>query len=976
MSAWDGFSVDDVGVETSGDRPPASDAPEALAGAPLWRESNFYGRYRWCLDASPKVQDLKERLLQEVARLAEGPGGWERGEVMTNVFLLACALADTTDDYLAGTCYDFSRAAAVVPGIRPIASAVQGLAETRRRLRARRLAWLYRWRDLWDAAVAAFLQQSLVGRRSDPVALSRALGRLSELTARDLPPALLSRRVRIPSAFRTQDLTHHDILELTDRFASAFPDRERALMVVGLRTAGSYFAPLVRASLASHGFRNVEAVTLRPKEGFTPWERSVLSRGAARHALALVVDEPADTGDTLARVVDVLRNASVPPGCIVALLPIHPTRRDWRSGYESLPVADVHVRTLAPEDSFKHGRLENEAVELHLQSYFRARGYSQAAVAPGSAAERFNRHLQDLSEEKFHSRLKRVYEVRLQRSDGRAESRYVLAKSVGWGWLGYHAFLAAEALSDFVPPLLGLRDGILYTEWLPQADPPALPRDREQLAIRAASYVAARVRSLRLPADPAPELDSHRQRGAEMLAGALSGAYGWKPVAALRRTGICRELTRRACPVPTLIDGKMRLQEWIRRSASFVKTDFEHHGMGKTELNVTDPAYDLAEAILHLGLSLSQEEELLRRYRDASGDGEVGERLFPHKLLAGTAAINAAFGNLRDPRLRSRHHEFNQQYIDASEFLTTQTVRFCGQLCRRPRSPAEGSPLVVLDIDGVLDKQVFGFPSTTAAGIEALSLLHAHGLAVALNSARTLNDLQEYSRAYGCSGGVAEYGSVVWDAATGRTQVLVPAESRGQMDRLARALRRIPGVFLNERYQHSLRGYSYDRNRTVPLPSGLVQGLIADHDLNRLRVHQTYVDTTVLAAEVDKGKGLLALLALAGMEGAETVAIGDSEPDLPMFRVASRSFAPRHISARTVALRLGCRITGRSYQPGLLSAVRAIVHPQGGRCERCEGCRPTADGLFWRLLNAADRTRLGSLLRALADPLALQAFLR
>ena len=43
------------------------------------------------------------------------------------------------------------------------------------------------------------------------------------------------------------------------------------------------------------------------------------------------------------------------------------------------------------------------------------------------------------SDEKFHTRLKRVYEVELTTDVGGSETRYVLAKSVGWGWLGYHA---------------------------------------------------------------------------------------------------------------------------------------------------------------------------------------------------------------------------------------------------------------------------------------------------------------------------------------------------------------------------------------------------------------------------------------------------------------------------------------------------------------------------------------------------------
>jgi hypothetical protein len=474
-----------------------------------------------------------------------------------------------------------------------------------------------------------------------------------------------------------------------------------------------------------------------------------------------------------------------------------------------------------------------------------------------------------------------------------------------------------------------------------------------------------------------PELDRHHLKGMVLLAGELSRAFGSKHAAVLKRVRLCRELARRACPVPTLIDAKMRLLEWVQGPASLLKTDFEHHGMGKTALNVTDPAYDLAEASMHLGLSPAEEQVLIQRYRQDSGDRDVEERLFPYKLLAGIYALKSAMSNLRDPRLRPRHQEFNQDYIEAAHFLTVHTARFCGPLSGRPDAPAWRSPLVVLEIDGVLDKLIFGYPSTTAAGMEALRVLHAHGVGVALNSARTLDEIREYSRTYGCAGGVAEGGSVAWDAVSDRTRVLVTEESADQLQRLARALRRIPGVFLNDRYRHSLRAYGYEGGRTVPLPKALLEGTIADLGLDRLRLHQTWLDSTVRAREVDKGKGLLAMLALAGVENDETIAIGDSEADLAMFRVASRSYAPRHISARSTARMLGCRIAGRAYQPGLLSAVRSIVHPRGERCPRCEeGGRPAADGLFWDLLKEADRRPLYSLLLALADPMSLQAFQR
>jgi hypothetical protein len=280
----------------------------------------------------------------------------------------------------------------------------------------------------------------------------------------------------------------------------------------------------------------------------------------------------------------------------------------------------------------------------------------------------------------------------------------VLAKSVGWGWLGYHAFWSGDALREFVPPLLGLREGILLSEWLPDATPQPLERDRRQLLDRLASYVAARVRRLGLGRDPVDGLSPRLQKGAQTLAAALSRAYGPKPAAVLVRGRLRRELARPACPVPTLIDGKMRVVEWVRSGGLPLKTDFEQHGMGKTELNLIDPAYDLAEAILHFRISPDEETRLLRRYQEESGDRTVTDRLFRNKLLAGTAAADAALDNLRDPRLHDRREELNEGYLAACEFLTIEAARVSGALCRPSEPPAWRAPVAVIDVDGVLDK--------------------------------------------------------------------------------------------------------------------------------------------------------------------------------------------------------------------------------------------------------------------------------
>jgi hypothetical protein len=143
-----------------------------------------------------------------------------------------------------------------------------------------------------------------------------------------------------------------------------------------------------------------------------------------------------------------------------------------------------------------------------------------------------------------------------------------------------------------------------------------------------------------------------------------------------------------------------------------------------------------------------------------------------------------------------------------------------------------------------------------------------------------------------------------------------------------------------------------------------VQDLLGNLGVDRLRAHHTGLDTAIVAKETDKGAGLLQLLKLVGMPAIETMAIGDSEPDLAMFRVAHSSFAPGHISCRREARLLRCWIASRAYQPGLLQIARQISHPDGGACDHCrsvESAWPKDKNLFLSLLVAADETPLRSL---------------
>jgi hydroxymethylpyrimidine pyrophosphatase-like HAD family hydrolase len=663
------------------------------------------------------------------------------------------------------------------------------------------------------------------------------------------------------------------------------------------------------------------------------------------------------------------------------MFPVRPASRDWRAQVEATGFLDEIVLCLEPEEWHKHRLLASEVVKDRVREYFLQRSYSNAIVA-GPTEEALNARLLDRSGDNPRDRLKRIFSVRLETREGQIETRYVLAKSVGWGLFGYSAFLAGCRLAGFVPPLLGLRDGILYTEWLPQIEPAgSRTLERSQWIVRAAEYVAARVNSLSLASDPTPSLGLDSQHeGYRVLGNALCKAYGSRAAAKLMSGRIRRQLSCLTSPFPTLIDGKMSASEWIAGPCGPLKTDFEHHGFGKDEVNVSDPVYDLADLILQLGLSPGEESELIRRYVDRTGDTGAKDRLFFGKLLAGIWSLESSLDSLlKQPRSDQRAAELNAQYIRAWDFLTRECARFCGDLCDRPQSARWRSPLVVLDVDGVLDRRIFGFPTTTAAGIRALRCFHAHDLSVAINTARSAREVKEYCGAYGLAGGVAEYGSYVFDAVTNTGETLASAVALEQLEELRRALGQLPGVFMNDGYEYSIRAYTFERNGMVPLPGLMVPNLISRLNLDRLRCHQTTIDTTIVARDVDKGRGLSALLAWVGRPDLETIAIGDSEPDLAMFRVANRSFAPGKIGRPDLIEAVGGRIGRDPAQRGLLGIARSLVHPDGNECPSCppgklERCG--RDELFLALLETADEKPLVSLLRAALHPKALQVFVQ
>lgn len=926
-------------------------------------EARFYEAYAWCLDPILRLRDQLRHFSAELRGQTVWPRSWEEEERIINLYLLACGIACTVDDYLARLPRDLSLVAERFPRLRVGVSVARWLINLPHMIAT--LAGdrgVRRWRRTWSALVDDICALLIARtREADAAGRSAAIRSWEHLHASPaLPPRVLDRRLRLPEAFRRQDLTHHDVLTLVSRFAAAAPEWARdPLLVVGVRTAGAYFAPLAVAFLAARGWSRVGWLTVRPKNGVSPAERRTLRELARHGGRVLIVDDHPNTGRTLALTVGALRHLGVPPDHIAVLVPGHPALGPFPPSGRDAWAAGVRLITLVPAETHKTRLLEPRAMQELLREYFRPRGWRDIALHRSAELDARNAQLADHGRDSFQVRLKRAYEVRLRSATGGREiTQRVVAKSVGWGWLGYHAYLIGTRLSGTVPPVVGLRNGILLTEWME-----AMPVARAAPAPRVlGAYVARRAQRLRLAEDPHLEPSDSAWTGWDQMARLLRGFYGpyvGRAKAHALRTG----LGRYATPLPTAIDGRMRPEDWLATRDGWCKVDFEHHSFGTPDLDVVDPAYDLAAATFEFGLDEAAEHEMLAHYARASGDAAIADRLIWYKLLYGAVVLQQASGEAARAPNPPVRRTWNTRLVGARTFLTVHLHRQCAALIPN-RDPARWSPrLFFLDLDGVFDSQRLPFPHTTAHGLEAVRLLRDAGFGIVLNSGRSVAHIRQYCQAYGFPGGIAEYGSVFVDAVRGRELPLIDADAAVQLRACRTAASTLPGVSTDPEYEHIVRAYRHAAHGSVPLEPRELQALLGDPQFDRLAWTGTSADSYIVQRGVDKGTGMAAALQYLGRAEEPVVAIGDGTHDVPALQRAAHAYAPANCTADVRALaRAGhCRVMRKPAQRGLLAAVRDLL---GAAAHHAEPTVAATATLLWRLLAAPDRSWVEQVLAA------------
>jgi hypothetical protein len=534
--------------------------------------------------------------------------------------------------------------------------------------------------------------------------------------------------------------------------------------------------------------------------------------------------------------------------------------------------------------------------------------------------------------------------VRFEVELAAGETRHVLARGTGLGYLGRHALAVAERLEDFVPAVHGLRDGVLYREWLPDEERLDAERAPPAAARRLGSYVVARRAALAVPDDRAQRVSGSAW---EVAAGVLGESFARLRLAV---RPFVRRAARRllAAPTPAVVDGDMAIANWFGPPAELRKARFAERAFAAagTTAYSFDPAFDLAGALADREAAVGVSDpgfaaELLNAY---------GEPIEPERWLL----LQLVHHVLAQRRGGSLERRLGVERAVARAAQAYVAARFLADV----EPPGDG-PLCAIDVDGVAETRWLGAPAMGPDGALALRALAGHGFRAVLVTGRALPEVRERCAAYRLAGGVGAYGAALYDHRSGDEHALLTADDGARLEAARAALARRPGVVVDPLYLHSVRAYRErpDGERGPVSEEDAAAALaVSGGDLHALPGDRQ----TDFVTRLDKGDGLRALA--ERLNAPVALAVGDSAADLPMLGLAERACTPADPDP---GLRGHARVMRRPYQAGLRDAVASLV---GHSPRSCPVCRPPAlpreAAVLLAALRAKDAGRWGRLAQA------------
>ncbi|HEY4025107.1 MAG TPA: hypothetical protein VGO86_01650 [Candidatus Dormibacteraeota bacterium] len=893
--------------------------------------------WTWCLD-----------LLQPFAALLRVAGGMtaapqrpgeeaETGGPLLNLYLVTCALDQVLTDHVHRGMLDLTPL-----GDGVLLRALSGAQRTLRRATAwlREGGLLRRQPEL--ATLARTLAESILAGERMPSREAAAV--VTRLSATRWPARVARRRAELPECFRGADVYPVDAEAMAAEASGSVGSRRAALLVVGLRPSGLYLAPLCAAALVRLGHESVEVMSLRSGVPLLPAEKRKVRRVARAGGWAVIVDGMHDGEDACERAAGVLSRLGV----------------DQSRMCHAAPAGERRIDALLADESVTEW--------LNRPAMLERLGADRAAVVRGhrlgAAAEM--RRVGAPSGRRTGAHALKLFETELWRGTHR-RVELLLARGVGLGFFGYHSWLVAACLGDHVPEALGINEGVLLMRWEPGEGPPD-PIQEEELA-EVAAYVAARARRLDLGVTRGPASATVGDREVvEFMARGLGRAA--RPAATRAADAIARHVrpSRHAA-----IDGRMGPDEWSRTPHGLLKLDFEEHGFDAAGRCVTDPAYDLASAVVGFRLEPEEEQQLADAYVQSSNDsGALNARLAVHKLLAGWTELAAVRDLGLDTGARAGRVAYARELVIRETQLTRTVNGYLASTHLSGVDAARQGPAWVIDLDRVMESDALGFDCATPASVQALRALAVHGQQVFVASGKSLGEVRERCRTFGLAGGIAEHGAVAWDERQRVSTVLLSEEDSLALGELREALLAETDVLVDPRYRHSLSLFRMATIGRAVADSAVVQAVIDRHRLPGLEVVEG-VRRTIVRATSARRSAAFERLPEFRTDLKSLHVVGARADDLGLFAMANRRYVVGGaLRMHKVDLRL--KFASRPGPAGLLEVAGRALHRGGSSCGRCRLPKmEAADGAMVRALGLRDRARLSRLLYA-ARPSALRAF--
>lgn len=198
-----------------------------------------------------------------------------------------------------------------------------------------------------------------------------------------------------------------------------------------------------------------------------------------------------------------------------------------------------------------------------------------------------------------------------------ASGRRWLAKFVGLGRRGVHAFERASALAaaGFCPEPVAFCHGFLVERWrddMRPLPPQLAPPLRSRFVAHLSAYLA--YRALRFPAPSGRgaslvQLQAMARHNTQEALGATA-ATAWQA-----RESLAASLQARVMPIET--DSRLHAWEWLMQEDRFLKTDAVDHHAAHDLVGCQDVAWDIAGATVELSLSDKEELTLIGQLRAA-----------------------------------------------------------------------------------------------------------------------------------------------------------------------------------------------------------------------------------------------------------------------------------------------------------------------------------------------------------------------